>query len=247
MSAFHNGSLRTMQAAYTCAAGDVRIIRPLLHCREAALKAFSYGAGLPVIADNCPACFEAPKERARIKKLLKREEGMFPGLFANLGAAMAALADPRVPPLLRSVAQGVAGRRHANKPRWAQERAAAAAAARALRMRGASGAAATPAAEPAVPADDVEPPAEEIDAIAEDSVVTVAPNASASAADAADVASLLSRCSEAALLAELARRGGLGIGAAAAGGAADAADADDDADADARRGSGAVCTLRPRA
>ena len=78
MSFFHNGALRTMQAAYTCAAGDVRVVRPLLRVRESALKAFAYGAGLPVIADNCPACFEAPKERARVKKLLRREEAMYP-------------------------------------------------------------------------------------------------------------------------------------------------------------------------
>ena len=163
MSAFHNGALRTMQAAYTCAAGDVRIIRPLVHAREAALKAFSYGAGLPVIADNCPACFEAPKERARIKKLLRREEAMFPRLFANLGAAMAPLTDPRVPPLLRALRGRIAGRKHANKVRQRNGKAAAA-------------------------AEEDENDEEALD----------------------EEAKALRGCSEAALLAELSRRGGLG-------------------------------------
>jgi tRNA(Ile)-lysidine synthase TilS/MesJ len=203
MSLFHNGRLRTMQAAYVCAAGDVRIIRPLLHVREAALKAFSYGAGLPVIADNCPACFEAPKERARLKKLLKKEESMFPRLFANLGAAMTPLVDPRVPPLLRDVAERVGGRRFANKPKWAAMRAAAAAG------KG-----------------DAEEEA-----------------GAADVGDAADDVAALSRVSEAALLAELARRGGLGVGAAAAGAGAEADEAAED---DAAAASGGACAWRPR-
>ena len=209
MSFFHNGALRTMQAAYTCAAGDVRIVRPLLHVREAALKAFAYGAGLPVIADNCPACFEAPKERARVKKLLRREETMFPRLFANLGAALAPLTDARVPPLLRSVGAAVASRRFANKrnqaprkPTKAKERAAAAAA------------------------------AEE--------------EAAAAATDTDDVATL-ARMPEAALLAELRRRGGIGVGAAAAGAAAAEVEAAEDAADAAAAAQAGACPWRPRA
>ena len=36
-------------------------------------KEFSYTARLPVINENCPACFEEPKERHRVKKMLSRE------------------------------------------------------------------------------------------------------------------------------------------------------------------------------
>jgi tRNA 2-thiocytidine biosynthesis protein TtcA len=41
----------------------------------------SYAAALPVVDENCPACFEAPRERQHIKKLLAREEAQFPNLF----------------------------------------------------------------------------------------------------------------------------------------------------------------------
>ena len=45
-------------------------------------------AGLPVIPENCPACFEGPKERYRIKTLLAQQEHLFPGLVGNLLRAM---------------------------------------------------------------------------------------------------------------------------------------------------------------
>lgn len=115
MSAFHNGALRTMKAAYTIGKGDVRVVRPLAFVRESATKAFAYDAGLPIISENCPACFEAPKERARVKKLLQREEAMHPELFPKLAAAMAPLLDARVPALLRGVADGQRARENANK------------------------------------------------------------------------------------------------------------------------------------
>jgi tRNA 2-thiocytidine biosynthesis protein TtcA len=41
MSAFHNGYLRTMKANYTIDKGDLRVIRPLVYCREALFKDFS--------------------------------------------------------------------------------------------------------------------------------------------------------------------------------------------------------------
>ncbi len=70
MSAFHNGTLRTMKANYTIQAGDLRVIRPLVYCREKIFKDFSDSVPLPVIPENCPACFSAPKERHRMKLLL---------------------------------------------------------------------------------------------------------------------------------------------------------------------------------
>jgi tRNA 2-thiocytidine biosynthesis protein TtcA len=70
MSSFHNGQLRTMKANYTIDKGDLRVIRPLVTCREKLFKDFSDQVKLPVISDNCPACFSAPKERHRIKLML---------------------------------------------------------------------------------------------------------------------------------------------------------------------------------
>ncbi len=84
MSAFHGGRLRTMQAHYRIDAGDLRVIRPLLAVRERQTADFAARAGLPVVADNCPACFRAPSERAHLKQLLAAEERRHPKLFANL-------------------------------------------------------------------------------------------------------------------------------------------------------------------
>lgn len=41
--------------------GDLRVVRPLVFLREKELRQFAEKARLPVIAENCPACFEAPK------------------------------------------------------------------------------------------------------------------------------------------------------------------------------------------
>lgn len=63
-----------MKAHYVPASkGGLRVIRPLVHAREADLRAFARAAHLPVIEDNCPACFEAPLERARVKRLLAQQ------------------------------------------------------------------------------------------------------------------------------------------------------------------------------
>ncbi len=88
MSAFHNGKLRTMKACYTNDAGDVRVIRPLCYVREKALRSFANDAALPVITENCPACFEAPQERYRIKTLLAEQEHLHDGIFQSLQRAM---------------------------------------------------------------------------------------------------------------------------------------------------------------
>ncbi|XP_052796961.1 uncharacterized protein LOC128229235 [Mya arenaria] len=88
MSIFHNGNLRTMKAHYTVEEGDLRVIRPLVYVREKDLREFAETNKLPVIAENCPACFEAPKERHRIKQLLASQEIMFPRIFPSLNAAI---------------------------------------------------------------------------------------------------------------------------------------------------------------
>ena len=88
MSVFHNGLLRTMKANYVIDAGDLRVIRPLIYCREKLFKDFVIEAKLPVIQENCPACFSAPKERLRMKMLLSQQENLFPSLFSSLKKAM---------------------------------------------------------------------------------------------------------------------------------------------------------------
>jgi len=65
MSVMHNGFLRTMKAHYEIDAGDLSVIRPLIYCRESLMTDFAKNVKLPVINENCPACFEEPKERAR--------------------------------------------------------------------------------------------------------------------------------------------------------------------------------------
>jgi len=88
MSAFHNGALRTMKAHYTNDTGDLRIIRPLVHVRERLCREYATVADLPIIDENCPACFEAPKERARVKIVLAEQEHLHPALFSSLQKAM---------------------------------------------------------------------------------------------------------------------------------------------------------------
>lgn len=84
MSAFHGGKLKTMKAHYRIDAGDLRVIRPLVYVRERQTAAFAQAAGLPVIYENCPACFAKPTQRAHMKQLLAREEQDNPLLFRTL-------------------------------------------------------------------------------------------------------------------------------------------------------------------
>ena len=93
MSMFHGGQLRTMKAHYVNDAGDIRVIRPLVYCRENQTGAFAMESGLPVVPDSCPACFSAPTQRAYMKQLLAREERHNNHLFANLLHAMKPLMD----------------------------------------------------------------------------------------------------------------------------------------------------------
>ena len=62
---FPTGVMRTMKANYHPAEGDLRVVRPMIYVRERLCTAFAKLASLPIIHENCPACFEAPKERAR--------------------------------------------------------------------------------------------------------------------------------------------------------------------------------------
>jgi tRNA(Ile)-lysidine synthase TilS/MesJ len=97
MSMFHAGQLRTMKAHYLNDSGDIRIIRPLVYCRETQTGAFAVEAGLPIIPDSCPACFTAPTQRAYMKQLLAREERQNRNLFSNILHAMKPLMDETPP------------------------------------------------------------------------------------------------------------------------------------------------------
>ena len=117
MSTMHNGLIRTMKAAYVVDEGDLTVIRPGIYCRERQLRDFSYAAGLPVINENCPACFEVPKERHHIKKLLARE-GVFPVPVPVPAQGAHAAARPRGD----GPAGGDPARRPSGSPRWAGRR-----------------------------------------------------------------------------------------------------------------------------
>jgi tRNA 2-thiocytidine biosynthesis protein TtcA len=88
MSIFHGGQLRTMKAQYLNDKGDIRIIRPLVYCRERQTADFANKAGLPVVPDSCPACFTAPTRREHMKMLLASEEADYPHVFASMLHAM---------------------------------------------------------------------------------------------------------------------------------------------------------------
>ena len=61
-----------MKANYRAAGinRELRVCRPLVYIREKMLSQVATENKFPVISDNCPACFAAPKERHRIKLLL---------------------------------------------------------------------------------------------------------------------------------------------------------------------------------
>lgn len=88
MSAFHGGQLKTMKANYTIKDGDLRLIRPLIYVREHQTRAYAEQEGLPIIVENCPACFDMPTQREHMKQLLASEEKLNDNLFGSLLTAM---------------------------------------------------------------------------------------------------------------------------------------------------------------
>lgn len=88
MSAFHGGQLRTMKAHYHVREGDLRVIRPLIYARERQTADFARHADLPVIPENCPACFDMPTQRQHMKELLRAEETHNKQIFRSLLTAM---------------------------------------------------------------------------------------------------------------------------------------------------------------
>lgn len=88
MSAFHGGQLKTMKANYLIGDGDIRVIRPLVYVREHQTAEFAKSEKLPVIYENCPACFEMPTQREHMKQLLAQEEKQNSHIFKSLQTAM---------------------------------------------------------------------------------------------------------------------------------------------------------------
>ncbi|KAJ1606293.1 hypothetical protein OIY81_3249 [Cryptosporidium canis] len=88
LSLMNNGKLNTMKANYFVPEYNVRVIRPLIYCREKDLANFALKAHLPVIAENCPACFSQPKERRHVKQLLSQEESHNPTIYSSIVNAL---------------------------------------------------------------------------------------------------------------------------------------------------------------
>jgi tRNA(Ile)-lysidine synthase TilS/MesJ len=88
MSAFNNGKLQTMKANYLIHKQDLRVIRPLVYVREHQTTAYAKSAQLPIILDNCPACFSKPTQREHIKQLLAGEEQANSNVFNSLLQAL---------------------------------------------------------------------------------------------------------------------------------------------------------------
>lgn len=55
-----------------------------MFAREKDLAVFASKNNLPVIVDNCPACFASPTERLRMKHLLAAQEYEFPNTMPTL-------------------------------------------------------------------------------------------------------------------------------------------------------------------
>jgi len=109
MSAFRNGLLRTMKAHYLNDEGDVRIIRPLALCRERSTREYAHAAALPVIVENCPACFSGPTVRYKVKRLLAKEEGENGDVFQVLAKAMRPLMTSEGHAAVARAAEAVVG------------------------------------------------------------------------------------------------------------------------------------------
>ena len=91
-----------MKANYRINAGDMSVIRPMVYCRESLMTDFAKTNNLPIINENCPACFEEPKERERIKKLLSREETLYPNIHDKIRRALIPIMHDDMAAILKS-------------------------------------------------------------------------------------------------------------------------------------------------
>lgn len=115
MSLGRNGNLRTMKANYEAEDhAGIRVIRPMAYVREKQTKKFSYEAQLPVINENCPACFAKPTERERVKQWLKDQELVVPEFFESVRQALVPLMDADIYSSFAKVREQVKLASHAN-------------------------------------------------------------------------------------------------------------------------------------
>ncbi|MFH4976348.1 hypothetical protein AB6A40_003057 [Gnathostoma spinigerum] len=118
INAFQCGNLSTMKAVYVTRDRNLKVIRPLIYVREKVLRDFAESNHLPVIAENCPACFEKPKERYRMKQLLASQELIFPQLFSSLRTALRPLLlidSARTAGMRREAIENIAREMYANE------------------------------------------------------------------------------------------------------------------------------------
>ena len=105
-------------ANYRINAGDMSVIRPLVYCRESLTADFAKKnlQGV-VVNENCPACFEEPKERARIKKLLSKEEALYPNFYDNIKRSILPLMNDDSTAILRSYTEEALAKSRTNEHR----------------------------------------------------------------------------------------------------------------------------------
>ena len=72
-----------------------------MYLREKVFRDFAEKNQLPVITENCPACFAIPKERRRVKNLLAAQEHLNPNLFSCLLRSMQPLMKTNMKTLVR--------------------------------------------------------------------------------------------------------------------------------------------------
>ena len=97
---FNGGEMRTMKPHYRVDAGDLRVIRPLVYCRERQLADFASAAALPVVPDTHSVGYPQATRRQHMRELLAREEKIHPVLMQNLLNAMRPLLhDDELSPL----------------------------------------------------------------------------------------------------------------------------------------------------
>jgi len=110
MSAFHGGKLKKMKAHYLIDAEDLRVIRPMVYVRERLLADLASKNELPVISENCPACFDMPTQREHMKQLLRSEENNNQNLFGTLVSTLKPLMSEGLDETLSYLAEFEAGK-----------------------------------------------------------------------------------------------------------------------------------------
>ncbi len=114
-SLYSQTSSPAMKAKYEINAGDLTVIRPMVYCRESLMTEFAKANNLPIINENCPACFEEPKERARVKKLLSREETLYPNIYDNIRRSLIPIMHDDMTAILKCYTEEAVSKSRKNK------------------------------------------------------------------------------------------------------------------------------------